>query len=135
MAYPNTPQNVAAITNADRYSLLSTPPPLASWLTPSSLGTKPTANAAAVDGPPMAAFDAVSTSSQPGVGHRDFLDMPNFRLARAPMYFSRHVHVQVTDTTVMECMSNAREAKANAVGPPATADDKSAVVPTAAKRR
>eukprot|EP00579_Thalassiosira_antarctica_P022999 CAMPEP_0201983644 /NCGR_PEP_ID=MMETSP0904-20121228/81032_1 /ASSEMBLY_ACC=CAM_ASM_000553 /TAXON_ID=420261 /ORGANISM="Thalassiosira antarctica, Strain CCMP982" /LENGTH=35 /DNA_ID= /DNA_START= /DNA_END= /DNA_ORIENTATION= len=35
----------------------------------------------------------------------------------------------------MECTNNASAANVNAIGPPATADDKSAVDPTAAKRR
>ena len=67
MAEPNTPHTVASITNADRCCssrlLLSLFLLLSLLILPDD-DTNPIANAAAVDGPPMAALEAVSTSSQ-----------------------------------------------------------------------
>ena len=122
MAYPNTPQNVAAITNADRRLLLL---PTSSSLPSLSFGINPAANAAAVDGPPIAALDAVSNSSQ--VVHDDD--------QRAPRRLPRRAAAHVSATVATECTSRATDANAIAAGPPATADGRSAADPTAAKRR
>lgn len=93
--------------------------------TPLSCGTNPAAKAAAVEGPPIAAFDAVKTSSQ--------LDCTHFPClaSNTPMQFP----IKVPPSTIMECTNNVRDANANAMGPPETADEMSAVVPTAAKSR
>ena len=83
-------------------------------------GTNPAANAAAVDGPPIAAFDAVKISSQLERGQ---IRPATFKLIKEPR------------SKIAQWTINATVAKINAVGPPQIADDTSAVAPTAANRK
>mmetsp|Transcript_29415 Transcript_29415/g.44500 ORF Transcript_29415/g.44500 Transcript_29415/m.44500 type:complete len:92 (+) Transcript_29415:418-693(+) len=87
---------------------------------PGVIGTRSAAKAAAVDGPPIAAFDAVSTSCRVDCGN--FLPM-----SRPPM--------NVPTNTVAQCITSAREANINAFGPDPIAEEMSAVVPTDANKR
>ena len=163
MAEPSTPHTVASITNADRCCssrLLLSLFLLSSLLILPDDDTNPIANAAAVDRPPMAALEAVSTSSQLDDGKfsvracsacrsccgsiipRYYVDdedaaMPPHLslLANSLPRLPKLIPPYVTNNVTTECTPNASNANSNADGPPIMADDKLAVVPTEAKSR
>lgn len=119
----------------------------------------PMANAAAVDGPPMAALEAVSTSSQLDDGkfgvracsacrscrgsiiprYVDDEDAavppPSLLLANSLPRLPKLIPPYVTNNVTTECTPNASKANSNADGPPIMTDEKLAVVPTEAKSR